>query len=139
MRVSGWTTRISAGDLQAAAEAHAVHRGDHRHGELPPLHRHLLRAVGIAIGALGQARLILGRLAREVRQIESGAERAALAREHHNAQALHPLQCAARLDDALKHLGIERIHLVGPGEADLGDAVLAQLDSDPVVGGHDGG
>ena len=36
------TLRLGESDLEAAAEAHAMHGRDHRNRKLPPLHRHLL-------------------------------------------------------------------------------------------------
>ena len=129
----------AAGDLEAAPEAHAMDRSDDRHGELPPLHRHLLRTVCIAVGALGQRGFVLGRLPREIRQVEPGAEGPALAREHHGAQPFHPVERMARLDDPLKHLRVERVHLVGPHETDLGNAILPQFDGDAIIDERGGG
>ena len=59
--------------------AYPVNRRDHRHRQLAPLHRDLLRAVGIAVRAYGEVRFVRVRRAGEIRQVEPGAERAPFA------------------------------------------------------------
>ena len=55
--------------------------------------------------------------------IETGAERPPLPGQHDHPDAFfmgEPLGCGHQ---RLKHRGIERVHLVGPHEPDIGDAV----------------
>ena len=119
-------------DLEAAAEGDTVDRGDDRHRNVPPDHRGVLRAVGIAVAAFAQraaggafaggARPV-GHLA-EVRSVEPGAERAALARQDNGTQTFFGLQPFAGGEDGIELRGVERVHLLGPVEADVGDAVF---------------
>ena len=127
-------------DLEAAAERHAVHRGDHRHRHLAPDPAGILRPVGDAVGALRRgsrrARARSPRRAafmrREVAHVEPGAEGPALAGQHDGAHALLGLQPLAGLDQALEHGVVERVHLVGADHAHVGDAVL-EVDRDAVL------
>lgn len=119
-------------DLEAAAESDAMNGGDHRHRNLAPDHRRILRAVGHAMAALGKAaghaRLVLlapaARHAAEIAHVESGAEGAAFAGKHDRAHRLVGLEFLARLKEAREHRIVERVHLVRPHEADIGDAFI---------------
>jgi hypothetical protein len=102
-------------------------RGDHRHRQGAPLPGALLRAVGDAVGALGEiAHPRNGVAVRfhggEASHVEAGAEGLALARQHDAAQAFHLRELVARFDDAFEHRGVERVHLVGAAQAHVGDA-----------------
>jgi hypothetical protein len=56
--------------------------------------------------------------------VEPCAEAAALAREHHRAQPRRLAQLGDRVDDPVEHRRVERVELVGPGEAHIGDSGL---------------
>jgi hypothetical protein len=135
LHVGGHVAKVGPqGELEAAAERHAVHRGDYRHGDLAPDHAGVLRPVGAALGPLaGQERVrrlvptapsLAGRHRLEAAHVEAGAKGAPLAREHHRAQARLRLQPLAGLDQGREHGVVERIHLVGSDQAHVGDAAL---------------
>jgi hypothetical protein len=54
--------------------------------------------------------------------VETGAEGPALTGQHHCAQTFFPGKPIGRVDQRLKHRLIERVHLVRPHQADVGDA-----------------
>jgi hypothetical protein len=56
-------------------------------------------------------------------EIKTGAEGAALTREHHGAQAPIILELRVRPGDRPKHSRIERVHLGRMIQPDIGDAV----------------
>ena len=117
-----------------------MHSGDHRHGDFPPDIGRLLRPVGAGRGAgrIHQpvaapplARRHLG----EVAHVEPGAEAAAFAGQNDGAQARHGLERLARVHQRLEHGVVERVHLVGAGQADVGDA---PFEGDGNAVGHGG-
>ena len=57
--------------------------------------------------------------------VAPGEERAALAREHERAQAVLVLGPAARLEQQVRGLGVDRVQAVGPVEADGRDRPVA--------------
>ena len=119
-----------AGDLQAAAKAHPVDRRDHRDRQLAPDHRGLLGAIGVAVGAFGQRGFAGAVGLAHAGQIEPGTERAARARQHHAPRRRLVEEIASGLEDCGEHLGIERVHLVGADQLDVGDpAIQGQFDA----------
>ena len=121
-----------AGDLQPAAQAHAVHRGDHRHRQLAPHHCHLLHDVGCAMGA--PANFHARSAAGHAGHVQARTEGASLAGQHHGAHALLVHQALASGHNAFEHRAVERIHLVRPVQPDIGDMIL-DGDADAVVHG----
>ena len=115
-------------DLQAAAEGHAVDRGDHRHRHLGPDPGGALGEVGRAAAASrpairrGGAGVAAHR--HEAAEVEPGAEGAALARQHDGARTRGRRRDSRPVvDQRLEHRRVEGVHLVGAVEADVGDAV----------------
>ena len=128
---------VGAGqDLEAAAKGNAMRRRDDRRRNFAPAPGHMLGAIGNAMRALGQragtAGDALGPIAAEITaeagQVEPGAEGAPLPRDNHDAQALGLFQLGDRLIDAVKHGGVEGVHLVGANEADIGNAIVQHGD-----------
>ncbi len=83
-------------ELEAAAERHALDRGDHRHRKLPPAPHRLLRKIGQAVGARGEVALLAARrppvaavfLHRgETPHIEAGAKRPPLPGQYYHPNA----------------------------------------------------
>ena len=112
-------------DLETAAEGHAMHRSDHRDVELTPKPGAALRAVGDAVRAHREIAhaghlVTLSLHGGEASHVETGAEGLAFAGENDAAQAFHFGELGARFDDGLEHRGIQRIHLVGADQADVG-------------------
>ncbi len=59
----------------------------------------------------------------ETPHIEAGAKRAALPGQYYRPHAFFVGKPVAGGDERLEHRGIQRIHLVGPHQADIGDAL----------------
>ncbi|MET4848877.1 hypothetical protein ABIF62_009372 [Bradyrhizobium japonicum] len=117
-------------ELEATAESDAVHGRDHGNRQLAPSPYRLLRKVRLAMGALGEIAIFATRNSvtalllhgGKSPHIETGAERAAFAREHDDTHALFlrkPVGCGNK---GLEHRLIERIHLVRAHQAHVGDA-----------------
>src|SRR3546814_5368770 len=94
----------ATGNLQPAAEAHAMHRRDHRNRQLAPDHGRLLEPVGIAKGALCQFGFVRGGFAGKGGDVEPGAERASLARQNHRPQPLHLAEPVPRSEEHTSEL-----------------------------------
>ncbi len=112
-------------DLQPTAEGVSVDGGDHRYRQLLPHPGDLLAEMGDA-ARLDRSRIpALGATVElaEHRQVETGAERLALPREHDDAQLGRGLQLFTGVGDRLEHLPVEGVALVGTVEPDVGDAV----------------
>ena len=117
-------------ELEAAAERNAMDRGNHRHRELAPAPHRLLRKIGLAVGADREIALLAARHSvtailhgGEPAHVEAGTKRPALAGQHHDPNPFFlgkPVGCG---DQCLEHRGIERVHLVRPHQADIGDTV----------------
>src|SRR6186713_3076088 len=60
---------------------------------------------------------------RKASHVETGAERPALPGQYDDPDAFFPGEPLGRGHQRLKHRGIERVHLVGPHQPDVGDAV----------------
>ena len=73
-------TSRRADDADAAAEAEAVRRGDHRH-------RAVVDRGERVVAAAGSPAVISARVARELLDVDAGAEAAALGGEQHDAHA----------------------------------------------------
>src|ERR1700722_2510182 len=117
-------------ELKAAAERHALDRGNHRHRKLPPSPHRGLRKIGQPMGARGQIALFAARdpvAARflhrgETAHIEAGAERPPLAGQYYRPQAFFTGEPLGSGDQRIEHRGIQGIHLVRPHQSDVGDA-----------------
>jgi hypothetical protein len=105
--------------------------GNHRHRQLPPSPHRSLRKIRQPVGTHAKVALLPARdpvatvlvHRGEAARVETGAERAALAGQHHRPQAFFPAELIAGCNQCLKHRGVERIHLVRPHQPDIGDAV----------------
>jgi hypothetical protein len=53
--------------------------------------------------------------------------------QHHGAQARLGSQSVLRSEDALDHRAIDCIHLVGSVQPDVGDALVVEVNDDPIV------
>ena len=122
----------AGGDLQPAAEAGAVDCRNHRHRELAPLQRELLKPVGIAVGAFGQRGFGDKAVAGHRGKIEPGAERPPLPRENYCTQPRPAIKRAARSEQGIDHGPVDRIELIGPGQPNLGNARIVDRDRNPV-------
>ena len=100
-----------------------MQRRDDRHRQAAPDHRHLLKEVGIAITARQDERfgIACGQFGK-AHNVEARAECLALAREHDGADICIGQRLTGG-DDRLCHLGIDRVHLVGSGQGDMGDVI----------------
>src|SRR5262249_13189326 len=119
-----------------AAKCHAVDGGNHRHGEIAPTPGSLLWRVRDAVSAIGQRvapTVFLSRHASESTDVQTGAERTALAVQHHGAQARLGSQPILGGEDALDHRAIECVHLVGSVQPYVGDAFGVKVNHDPIV------
>ena len=58
----------------------------------------------------------------EPAHVEAGAKRAALTGQYYRPQAFFAGEPGRSGDQRLEHRGIERVHLVRPHQADIGDA-----------------
>src|SRR5262249_45180140 len=97
----------------------------------------ILRPIGDAVGARAQAAggapLGVARAhALKVAHVEAGTKGAALARDDDGAHTALALQALAGLDERAEHGVIERVHLVGAHQANVGDAAL-DGDCDAIV------
>jgi hypothetical protein len=127
-------------DLKAAAERHTMRGGNHRNRQLAPTPGHMLRRIGLAMAA---RRKIIARRALALfdrrsaglhrRQIQPGTKGAAFAGQNDNAEPLGLAEFRNRIIDAGKHGGIERVHLVGADQADVGNAVFQHSDGNAVI------
>ena len=109
----------------------AVDGGDDRDRDLLPHPRGLLTEVGDApVGQLARVAVALPRRLvatghlLERAEVEPGAERRPLAREHHSAHGALRLQLLAHLGEGDEHRAVEGVALVGSVEAHVGDAPL---------------
>ena len=120
------------GDLDAAAEGVTVDRGDHRDGHLLPDPRGLLTEVGDAIRrsapglpSVARRRVCTGhRLERA--EVEPGAERSALARQHDGAHGRLPTS-SAHPSRARRTSGRRGRCACRPVEAHVGDAPASMV------------
>ena len=127
-------------DLAARAKGDAVYRRNHRHRQFAPAPGGILRVVGKAARPFGEpaasaacARIAL---AAEAGEIESGAKGAPLARQDDDAQPRGRLELVDRRRKRLPHRAVERVHLVGADQADVGDAVVEHGDRNTVLHGE---
>ena len=60
----------------------------------------------------------------EIAGIEPCAEGATLAGQDNHTKSLFLLQAQARGDDGLEHCIVQRVHLVGPHQAHVSNAIL---------------
>ena len=113
------------GQLQPGAKGHAMQGCHHRHGHFAPYHRHLLHQVGIAMGARHHPLdRVLGCEFGKAGHIQPGTKAAPLPRKHHGADIVIVNQLGARGHDGLGHIGIDRVHLIGADQRDMGDMVF---------------
>ena len=118
-------------ELEPAPERVPVYGGDDRHRQLLPHPADLLSEMGdpalghrtgVAAVAIGPGPLPARHLA-EDREVEPGAERLALAREHDHPHAGLALQLLTGLGNRRELLAVERVALVGSVEPHIGNAV----------------
>ncbi|PAV69872.1 hypothetical protein WR25_04923 [Diploscapter pachys] len=107
-------------DLEPSAEGDAMHRGDHGHRQLAPAPGDMLRQDAALVVACDPR---AGPAARHARHVEAGAEPPPLTRQHDAAHVGAIVQRVDRRADGFEHRRIDRIHLVGPRQADVGNAV----------------
>ena len=142
LHVGGDEAQVGAqGELEAAAEGHAVHRGDHRDGDLAPDHAGLLRAVRPALRALGReqaAEVVAGCRSARPRPwpgslpMSSPAQNARPSPDSTTARTPGSrLQPLAGLDQGREHGVVEGVHLVGAHQAHVGDAFV-QINRDAI-------
>jgi hypothetical protein len=91
-----------AGDADAAAETEAVHGGDHRHGAIVDGRE---RVVAAAVHRRDQAAI-----ARQLFDVDSGAEAAPIGGDHHHAHGLVAAQRAHGLGQVRPAGGRQRVH-----------------------------
>jgi hypothetical protein len=127
------------GDLEPAAQRVAVHRGDHRHLQLLPHPAHLLPEVGDttrgqrARVAIAPATVRARGKGLEGGEVEPGAERCALPRQHDRPDGRLGLQALARRRQGGEHRPVERVALLRAVEADVGDTVVADRNGHPIT------
>ena len=91
------------------------------------------------VGALGLpsaagAGALAARHRGERREVEAGAERGALAREHHDPDARRSdFSCSPASRSAGEHRAVERVALVGPVHAHVGDAPVVDADGHTIA------
>ena len=130
-------------DLEAAAVGHAVDRGDHGNGHRMPAPGRELSAVGgVLVGPLdqltGRGVAVSALLHRaEAAEVEAGAESAAVAGEHDRAHRGIVGKFAGGGGQTLEHRVVQRVHLVGAVETDVGDAGF-DVDGEAGAGGYIG-
>ncbi|MNN66302.1 hypothetical protein D3C81_1818690 [compost metagenome] len=95
-----------------------------------------MRLVGDAVGALAQ-RVIAGATAfghgGEAANVQAGTEGPALAMQDDRAHIPLATQSFLSVQQRLEHRRIERIHLVGAVEFDLGDTFIVDIDQHAFV------
>ena len=129
--VSGCTMRMSAprAICNPPPSAWPCTAAMHGHRHLLPHPRHLLAEVGDPpLGAARVAAACVGGVAAaghrlERREVEPGAERRPLAREHDRSHARFRLQPLPGLGEGDEHRAVQRVALVGAVEPDVGDAI----------------
>src|SRR5690606_18656383 len=72
----------------------------------------------------------------EAGEIEPRAKSAPLARKHDDAQPCGRLQPVDRFGERLPHRRVERVHLVGADQPDVGDAAIEHGDRNAVLHGR---
>ena len=123
-----------AGDLQAAAETDAVDRSDDGNRALAPSHGDFLELVRVSVRAFGQRLALAIGSSSKAGDVEPGTKATPLARQNHGTQALHGAQLFTGVDDGIEHRRVERVHLVGTVQPDLGNAVVGKLNRNAVAG-----
>ncbi len=141
MRVSGWTMRMSAAAMiwlpapnatpcTAAITGTGISRQPHAaYCALFAIPRVRSDKVPPALLAPGSRSLL--RLERS-----SPAQKARLTRQHDDVQASRRLQLIDRLGQCFPHCGVERVHLVGADQADVGDPAFEHGDRNTVFHGR---
>ena len=119
-------------DLGAAADAVAVDGGDHRRRQELPAVGDALGEVGVLAVAAGEHVLDRAAARGEAHQVEAGAEALAGAVQDDRTDRGVGGDLVDRGVDGLEHREVERVVLVGPVEADLGD-VVGDRRPDPVL------
>ena len=104
-----------------------MHCGDDGNRQCAPTPHDVLKFVRNPVGAFGQpagvqAGAAIAGHAAETLHVEPGAKRAALAGENDGAKTFLGRELGQSSREGVKHGGVERIHLVRPGEPDVGDA-----------------
>src|SRR3546814_6693548 len=72
-------------------------------------------------------------LGAEARKVEPGAKGAPLARQHDDAKTLPGLEIVDRLGERQPHGRIERGHLVGADQTDVGEAAVSNGDGNAIL------
>jgi hypothetical protein len=111
-----------------------VQRRDHRHRKLVPHPRRPLGEVDRRALLAPQQRIGVHALAHERGEIEPGAERGAVAREHDCAQRRLAGEPLAGGHQCLEHAAVEAVVLLGSREANLGNP-FGELHANAIVHG----
>jgi len=119
------------GHLQAAAVAVAVYGRDHRNRQLAPSPAGLLEQIGLLPWELAEVAHGAQSLQLRSGEVQPGTERAPVATQNHDAHRTVASQSIGDRGERLQHRQIQAVHLVGPVERRVGDAI-SNFDGDPI-------